>query len=127
MPNKLPATVRSVTDILRISSPQGALVAALLSVLLVSTATPLRAQSSNTAGNTETNPAPQVSSTEPATQDPSDTLLSADADPAAAASADDSLPPREEEPPLEQTSTAQTYQPSESISEDSSVSFPVDI
>ena len=127
MPNKLPATVRSVTDILRISSPQGALVAALLSVLLVSTATPLRAQSSNTAGNTANNPAPQVSSTESATQDPSDTLMSADADPAAAASADDSLPPREEEPPLEQTSTTQTYQPSESISEDSSVSFPVDI
>ncbi len=49
-------------------------------------------------------------------------------------STDDNLPPRESEPPLEtnpgaaaETSTAQTYQSSESISEDSSVSFPVDI
>lgn len=127
MPNKRPVTVRSVAEILRISSPLGVLAAALLSVVLVIAATPLRAQSSNAAGNTANNAESQVSSTEPASQDPSNTLMSADADAAAAAPTDDSLPPRENEPPLEQTSTAQTYQPSESISEDSSVSFPVDI
>lgn len=127
MPNKRPVTVRSVAEILRISSPLGVLPAALLSVVLVIAATPLRAQSSNAAGNTANNPESQVSSTEPASQDPSNTMMSADTDAAAAAPTDDSLPPRENEPPLEQTSTAQTYQPSESISEDSSVSFPVDI
>jgi hypothetical protein len=123
MPNKLQATIWIVASKLRISSPRGALVAALLSVVFVSTATPLRAQSSNAAGNPANNPTQQVASTETATQDQSNAMVPAEAN----AAADDSLPPREDEPPLEQTSTTQTYQPSESISEDSSVSFPVDI
>lgn len=127
MPNKLQATIWIVASKLRISSPRGALVAALLSVVFVSTATPLRAQSSNAAGNPANNPTQQVASTETATQDQSNAMVPAEANAAADAPADDSLPPREDEPPLEQTSTTQTYQPSESISEDSSVSFPVDI
>ena len=127
MPNKLQAAVWIVASKLRISSPRGALLTALLSVMFASTALPLHAQGNDpdgiTVSNTANNPMQQVASTEPATQDQPNAMVPAEAN----AAADDSLPPRENEPPLEQTSTAQTYQPSESISEDSSVSFPVDI
>ena len=109
---RIPPLVGSCTQ-----TPQSVTIAmvALIGLLLSSAATPLLAQSN------PTNPiaTPSVSDNNAETAPPND----------AADTEDDTVLPRVTEPPLEvdQRAEADTYQSSESISEDSSVSFPVDI